>query len=124
MYIGSTKAPGPGNTKLECYFPTSGTANCDNSLVDGYSLSVKCTAGDVVIGSDTDYWTKGVACPNPAPGGICLNKNGYLNSEADLDAFFQLSADEPQCSWWSCNEDYFFPAGTIVKCHISGSVPA
>lgn len=33
MFVGTESNPGGGNTKFECFFPTSGTANCDISLV-------------------------------------------------------------------------------------------
>ena len=33
MYIGSVATPGPGNTKLEAYFPTTGEANVDVRFV-------------------------------------------------------------------------------------------
>ena len=76
MFIGSEAEPGPGNTKLECFFPTSGTANCDISLVDGYSLSVQCDIPNYhTIGGSADLWKTGQLCTDKSAidRGICKN---------------------------------------------------
>jgi hypothetical protein len=125
LFIGPSSNPGPGSTKLECFFPTSGQANCDVSLVDGYSLSVTCTAGDVTVGGPIDLWTTGTPCPDTSAisQGICKNDNSYDSDQSDVDAFFQpaITGGNEYCIWWACGQDYYFPVNSTVSCHISGT---
>ena len=124
MFIGTKANPQGGNTKLECFFPTSGTANCDMSLVDGYSLSVTCTAGSQTIGGATDLWKTGKACVDSSETGqgICKNDQGYAPAPGDVTPFFQqgTTGGNNYCIWKNCGQDYFFPVSTAISCHVSG----
>ena len=135
MYIGSEKikvgaTPG-GNTKLECYFPnTGGESNCDMSLVDGYSLSVKCDIkGHKAIGGTKNLWKTGKPCVDKAEekGGVCVNAQGTAPAQSDVTAFFKEGVDghkENDCIWDYChvnNPDVYFGFHTDIHCHVSGS---
>lgn len=126
MYIGSEANPGPGSTKLECFFPSSGTANCDMSLVDGYSLSVKCDVpGHHSIGGNTNLWKTGKPCVDKSEEGqgICKNDKGYAPHESDVTPFFQagINNGNDYCIWVNCKQDYYFPVSADINCHVSGS---
>ena len=125
MFIGPDANPGPGSTKLECYFPTSGEANCDVSLVDGYSLSVTCTAENQVIGGGVDLWSDGQPCLDTSAQnqGICKNDLGYAATQDDVSAFFQPAVNNGNqyCIWVDCGQDYYFAVTSTLSCHISGT---
>lgn len=125
MYIGPGTNPGPGSTKFECYFPTSGTANCDMSLVDGYSLSVTCKASGQTIGGAIDLWTGSNACPDTSneTNGICKNDHSYDAAQSDVAAFFQpaITGGNQYCIWVNCSQDYYFPVTSSMSCHVSGT---
>ncbi|KAK4500968.1 hypothetical protein PRZ48_006774 [Zasmidium cellare] len=82
MFIGPDSNPGPGSTKLECKFPTTGTANCDVSLVDGYSSAVGCVPSSTnqLIGGYNNLYATG-ACPDQQ-GPNCINTQGYGKSDS------------------------------------------
>ena len=124
MFIGPGSSPGPGSTKLECFFPTSGTANCDISLVDGYSLSVECnpSSGGTPIGGSVDLWTQGNGCPEEQDPN-CINTNGYGASQGDVPQFFQpaVNSGNNYCIWVNCGQDYYFPVTDTLNCHVSGT---
>ena len=124
MFIGPDANPGPGSTKFECFFPTSGTANCDMSLVDGYSLSMTCTASGQTIGGAVDLWNQG-ACPDTSNigQGICKNDNSYESAQSDVAQFFQPAVNNGNqyCIWVDCGQDYYFPITSSMSCHISGT---
>ncbi|KAL9130895.1 MAG: hypothetical protein Q9217_001045 [Psora testacea] len=127
MYIGSEAEPGPGSTKLECFFPSAGTANCDISLVDGYSLSVQCDIPNYhTIGGSTDLWKTGQPCidKNEIGRGICKNDQGYAANEMDVTPFFQAGINNGNfyCIWVNCAQDYYFPVNADIHCHVSGSI--
>ena len=125
MFIGPDPNPGPGNTKLECFFPTSGIANCDISLVDGYSLSVTCVAGQAVVGGNVDLWTTGNSCPDTSAqgSGICKNGQGYAAEQSDVSPFFQEAIENGNqyCVWVNCAQDFFFDVTETLYCSISGT---
>jgi hypothetical protein len=125
MYIGPDANPGPGSTKLECYFPTSGQANCDASLVDGYSLSVTCKAGGKKIGGGVDLWKTGHNCADTSEkhSGICKNDKGYAKHQSDVTPFFQSGIEHGNnyCIWVNCSQDYYFPITADISCHVSGT---
>ena len=126
MYVGTEKNPAGGNTKLECFFPTSGTANCDISLVDGYSVALKCTiAGHGSVGGSTDLWTTGKPCVDGKEEGetICLNDEGYAPSQSDVTPFFQqgLINGNNYCIWDDCAQSIYFPVGTAISCQVGSS---
>ncbi|KAF2165291.1 hypothetical protein M409DRAFT_24142 [Zasmidium cellare ATCC 36951] len=114
--------PGPGATKLECFFPATGTANCDISLVDGYSVSVGCVpAGDnQLIGSNQSLLGHGIPCPDQQ-GPYCINTEGYAPSQSDVLPFFQQGVQNGNnyCIWDSCAQDYYFPTGTGLDCFVT-----
>ena len=124
MFIGPNSALSPGNTKLECFFPSAGTANCDASLVDGYSLSVTCKADGKTIGGDLNLFKTGETCYDTSliGQGICKNDRGYAATQKDVTRFFQKGVDESQkyCIWKNCAQDYFFPGTSSISCHVSG----
>ncbi|KAF2164270.1 hypothetical protein M409DRAFT_25613 [Zasmidium cellare ATCC 36951] len=98
-YLGTESNPGPGSTKLECFFPTTGEANCDISLVDGYSLSAGCVANNTeqIIGGYEDLNGNGIPCPDQQ-GPNCINTEGYAASQSDY---------------------YYFPTGDEITCIIA-----
>lgn len=123
MFVGTEANPGGGNTKLECFFPTSGTANCDISLVDGYSVAMECTpSGYASVGGGTDLWATGEPCVDGSEEGetICLNAEGYAASQSDVTAFFQkgIQNGNNYCIWWACTQSVYFPVGTTLNCHV------
>lgn len=125
LFIGTEQTPGAGNTKLECFFPHSGTANCDASLVDGYSLSVECDIpGHHKVGGSKNLFKTGKPCVDGSQlgRGICKNDKGYAPSQNDVTPFFKqgLTDDNFYCIWKNCQQDYFFPVGADVTCHVSG----
>ena len=124
MYIGTETTPGPGNTKLEIFLPTSGTAYGDVSLVDGYSLSVRCTSGSVVFGGSTNLWKTGYTCYDTSllSRNICKNTRGYANAESDVSLFFQAGTKNGNrfCIWKNCSQVPGFPVTNAISCHISG----
>ena len=127
MFIGPDANPGGGSTKLECFFPTSGSANCDVSIVDGYSLSLTCRPGGngQVIGGGIDLWNTG-ACPKES-GPNCINTVGptaHLHGgEGAVSSFFQPAVKNGNhyCIWDDCGEDYYFPVTTALHCHVGGT---
>ena len=123
MFIGTAQNPGAGNTKLECFFPASGLANCDISLVDGYSLSVACTLpGAASIGLSQNLWNNGNACPGTVQNGYCTNPNGYSAAITDVGAFFQPAIST--CYIWQFDGlDPEFSGPSTVTCTVSGSAP-
>ncbi|KAL8828870.1 MAG: hypothetical protein Q9191_002344 [Dirinaria sp. TL-2023a] len=128
MFIGTEANPNAGNTKLEMQFPTSGTlAYGDISLVDGYSLSVKCTAGSKTIGGSTNLWKTGKPCYDTSlkSRGICKNDRGYAPAQKDVTNFFQEGVKNGNhfCIWQNCAQQPGWPVGADVKCHVSGSKP-
>ena len=124
MYIGTEANPGPGNTKLEIYFPTSGTAFGDVSLVDGYSLSVRCVPSTgQVIGGNKNLWKTGKPCVNKSLLGrdICKNGKGYAPSQKDVTAFFKQGVrnGNRNCIWKDCPVPGW-PVTADYTCHVSG----
>ena len=124
IFIGTTPNPSRGNTKLECFFPTSGMANCDLSLVDGYSLSVACETTEGTIGGSVDLWSDSTHCDH-VDKSQCINDKGYRSAEMDVDAFFQpaIQNGNSYCIWWACRQDLFFPVTQQLRCHVSGTPP-
>lgn len=124
MYIGTEANPTAGDTKLEIQFPSSGNAYGDVSLVDGYSLSVKCTAGSTSIGGSTNLWKTGKKCVDTSQKsrGVCKNDKGYAASQSDVTAFFQagLKNGNNFCIWKNCKVPAW-PVTADVSCHVSGS---
>lgn len=124
MFIGTKENPSAGNTKLECYFPSSGQANCDVSLVDGYSLSVTCKAGGKTIGGSTNLWKTGQTCHSTSllGQGICKNDRGNAPVQNDVTEFFQqgIKHGNHYCIWKNCKQDYFFDSNADITCHVSG----
>ncbi|KAF2159138.1 hypothetical protein M409DRAFT_61090 [Zasmidium cellare ATCC 36951] len=121
MYI-SAGDTGPGNTKLECYFPSAGTANCDISLVDGYSNSVGCVPSNdyQLIGEYEDLYGNGINCPDQQ-GVNCINQEGpYATSQDQIDAFFQQGTynDNNYCIFPDCGQDYYFATGAGLICSV------
>ena len=106
---------------MECYFPTSGEANCDMSLVDGYSSAVNCVADGAPsnIGGSTDLYSLN-ACPDQS-GPNCINQNGYAASQSDVDQFFQagLTNGNSYCIWVDCSQDYYFPVSNNLICSVN-----
>ena len=124
MYIGTEAKPGPGNTKLEIKFPTSGTAYGDVSLVDGYSLSVQCLASTgQVIGGSGNLWKTGKPCVDKSllSRGIYKNAKGYAPSQSDVTAFFQegVKFGDKNCIWQYCPVPGW-PVSADYYCHVSG----
>ncbi|KAF2163626.1 hypothetical protein M409DRAFT_57497 [Zasmidium cellare ATCC 36951] len=125
MFIGPDANPGPGSTKLECYFPSTGTANCDISLVDGYSSAVACVPSSTkqLIGGYSNLYNGGVACPDQQ-GPNCINTEGYAASQSDVNAFFQqgISSGNNYSKapgiWVNCSQDYYFPTGDGLVCTV------
>lgn len=127
MFIAPVSNTLPGSTKLECYFPTSGTANCDISLVDGYSLSVTCVTGaksGPIIGGDLNLWRTGATCDDQSliEQGICKNDQGYAALQDDVSSFFKDATQNGNnyCIWVDCGQDYFFDVEESIQCHVSG----
>lgn len=124
MYIGTEANPGPGNSKLEIFLPTSGTAYGDVSLVDGYSLSVRCTSGSAVIGGSTNLWKTGYSCSDTSllSRNICHNDKGYADAQSDVSLFFQQGVNNGNrfCIWKNCAQVPGFPVTNAISCHVSG----
>ena len=128
IFVGTEANPSAGNTKLECTFVEgSGVSNCDVSLVDGYSVSVACTApSNVKFGSSVDLWTdtQSGACPDVV-GSTCVNVNGGTASgQSDIAQFFQPAAPD-DCIWHGCisgDNDPTLNATVpgLIKCTVSG----
>lgn len=123
MYIGTEGRPGAGNTKLEIFFPSAGNAYGDVSLVDGYSLSVRCQGGSTTFGGSKDLWKTGKPCRDTSllGRGICKNDKGYAPTQADVTAFFQegLKGGNDFCIWKNCKVPAW-DVGRDIKCHVSG----
>ena len=123
MFIGTKPNPGAGNTKLEIKFPISAPAYGDVSLVDGYSLSVKCTSGSTVIGGDRNLWKTGKTCYDRSllQYDICKNDRGYAATQHDVTLFFQRGVDDGQkfCIWKNCPSPGW-PVNQDISCHVSG----
>ena len=123
IFIGTEANPQGGNTKLECAF-NANQPNCDISLVDGYSVSVACTApGGRTFGSGIDLWSQGT-CPDVV-GSTCKNTNGYAAAQSDVAAFFQPAF--PDYWIWvngqtNSNNPPLTEVGTI-KCTVSHGKP-
>ena len=116
--------PGPGSTKFECLFPKSGEANCDVSLVDGYSLSMECKAGGQPknIGGGVDLYKTGKKCPDQQ-GVNCINGNGAsAGGQGDINAFFQPAVNNGAnyCIWHNCSQDYSFNVDAGLSCTVTG----
>ncbi|KAL8794364.1 MAG: hypothetical protein Q9195_003062 [Heterodermia aff. obscurata] len=124
MFIGTEGTPGPGNTKLEIFLPTSGNAYGDVSLVDGYSLSVRCVSGSAVFGGSTNLWKTGNQCSDTSMLGrnICKNARGYANAQTDVTNFFQQGVKNGNsfCIWKNCAQVPGWPVTNDISCHISG----
>ena len=123
IFIGTEANPTSGNTKLECTFNPK-FPNCDISLVDGYSVSVACTApGGQTFGSGIDLWSQGT-CPNVV-GSTCKNTKKYATAQSAVDAFFQPAWPD-YWIWVSgqshSNNPRLADVGTI-KCTVSGGKP-
>ncbi|KAG6993872.1 hypothetical protein G7Y79_00050g086090 [Physcia stellaris] len=123
MFIGTEANPSGGNTKLEIFFPLSGDAYGDVSLVDGYSLSVTCQTGSVTIGGPTDLFKTGKTCEDTSllDHGICKNDKGYADTQDEVTDFFQagLQDGNAYCIWKNCA----VPAWDVtddITCHVSG----
>ena len=127
MFIGPESNDIAGNTKLECYFPTSGTANCDVSLVDGYGLSVACSVANTpLIGGNINLYNTGIKCSDTSLVyyGVCKNDAGpTASSQSQVDAFFQPATQNGNnyCIWDNCSQDYYFPVTAAITCHVSGT---
>ena len=124
MYIGTEANPGPGNTKLEIFLPTSGTAYGDVSLVDGYSLSVRCSSGSAAFGGNTNLWKTGYQCYDTSllSRNICKNARGYADAQKDVTNFFQQGVKNGNsfCIWKNCAQVPGFPVTNSISCHVSG----
>ena len=133
MFVGSeniipNSTPG-GNTKLECFFPTSGTGNCDMSLVDGYSLSMKCDLpGGKHVGGTQNLWHTGAPCQDKSmeKEGICKNDKAYVGTQGAVTEFFKkgIVNGNNYCTFVNCGQDPTFsqPSGGVnINCHVSGS---
>ena len=123
IFIGTDPNPFGGTTKLECAF-NANQPNCDISLVDGYSVSVACTApGGQKFGSGIDLWSQGT-CPDVV-GSTCKNTNGYAPAQSDVAKFFQPAFPD-YWIWVSGQTNENNPplkeVGTI-KCMVSGGKP-
>lgn len=123
MFIGTEANPSAGNTKLEIFIPTSGTAYGDVSLVDGYSLSVTCKAGSVTIGGPKNLWKTGKTCYDTSllGRGICKNDRGTAATQGEVTNFFQsgLKNGNAYCIWKNCKVPAW-DVGKDIKCHVSG----
>ena len=123
IFIGTEANPEGGTTKLECTF-NANQPNCDISLVDGYSVSVACTApGGQKFGSSVDLWSQ--TCPDVV-GSTCKNTNGYAASQSDVAAFFQPAY--PDYWIWvngqtNSNDPTLTEVGTI-SCTVSNGKPS
>ena len=131
MFISTGSDTPAGSTKLECYFPTSGKANCDVSLVDGYSLSVTCHTAKwdtPTIGGKVNLWKTGAGCEDQSlkGSGICKNDKGYARREGGVSPFFQhaIQGDNNYCIWVNCKQDYYFDVDEDLYCHVSGGILA
>lgn len=125
LFIGTEQTPVGGNTKLECFFPNTGKGNCDVSLVDGYSLSVECDIpGSHKVGGSKNLFKTGKPCVDGSQlgRGICKNDKGYAPQQNDVTPFFKegLTDGNYYCIWKNCKQDYYFPIGADIKCHVSG----
>ncbi|MCJ1275821.1 hypothetical protein MMC21_003624 [Puttea exsequens] len=125
LFIGTEQKPIGGNTKLECFFPHTGTGNCDVSVVDGYSLSVECDIPRYhKVGGSKNLFKTGKPCVDKSQlgRGICKNDKGYAPHQNDVTAFFKegLMDSNFDCIWKNCKQDYYFPVGAEVTCHVSG----
>lgn len=124
MYVGTSGLS--GGTKFECTFLTD-QANCDVSIVDGYSLSMSCSvpqanwqAGPNPIGGTTDLFTKG-SCPSGVSNGICPNPNGHDQAQppgSSVNAFFTDEA-----FWYNdfVSEQVQYTGNPHMTCTVSGS---
>ena len=124
MFIGTEAKPDAGNTKLEIFLPTSGTAYGDVSLVDGYSLSVRCVSGSTVFGGSTNLWKTGNTCYDTSLLGrnICKNAKGYADAQSQVTNFFQQGVQNGNsfCIWKNCAQVPGFPVTNAISCHVSG----
>ena len=128
IFIGTEANPESGNTKLECAFVATagGISDCDVSLVDGYSVSVTCTApGSVKFGSSVDLWSQNT-CPDVV-GSTCVNVNGgSATSISQIAEFFQPASPD-DCIWHDGingdNDPSLTQTGTI-DCTVSGGKPS
>ncbi len=113
-------------TKLECTLGGQ-WQNCDISLVDGFSLPIKCTIPGAqplpYIGGTDDL---GDDCPAQGDDGTCKNSNAY---EADVNAvtpYFQKAnwvdkdSTNNYCTWQTCNKwsDIFFSDQPTIECEV------
>lgn len=79
-------------------------ASCDVSLVDGFSIGLRCSigGGSTFGGGNLNY--AGVApCPDQQ-GPNCINDEGYADSQSDVDAYFQVGVQDGNnyCIWKNC----------------------
>ena len=124
LFIGAHPGPIANTTKLECFFGASNTANCDISLVDGFSLPVTCTVGEQRMGGNIDLWSTGVRCENESNKhlGICTNTRED-RAERNVPEFFQpaIQHGNSYCIWTRCTQNPFFPVHHKLKCHIGAT---
>ena len=114
-------------TKLECTLGGE-WQNCDISLVDGFSLPLKCTISGAspapYVGGTEDLGS----CPSPGQDNTCLNANSYQGAETDVAQYFQ-NADQYQpnsqsgpnyCVFQTCSKysDVFFSGTPTIECEV------
>ena len=120
IFIGTEAKPQSGNTKLECAF-NAYQPNCDISLIDGYSVSVACTApGGQTFGSDIDLWSQGT-CPDVV-GSTCRNVNSFAAARSDVASFFKPAHPHYRIFASYSDNPVLKEVGTI-KCTVSGGKP-
>lgn len=121
LFIGAHPILIANTTKLECFFPNSETANCDISLVDGFSLPLTYNMGSQSMGGDIDLWNTGTRCENESDKhlGVCTNTR-EINAEANVPDFFQpaIRDGNSYCIWTKCTQNPFFSIHNELKCHV------
>ena len=115
-------------TKLECTFGGQ-YANCDMSIVDGFSLPVECHIPDAKpsdkIGGlvDLDSLTQ---CPSKAGDNSCGNAGAYQPSEAGVSQYFENGNIDKggkggnYCVYQFCSptSDIFFTGTPTISCQV------
>lgn len=125
LFIGAHPVPAANTTKLECFFPPSEQANCDISLVDGFSLPLTCSMGNQRMGGVIDLWSTGIRCENESYKhlGVCTNTR-ELHAEENVPAFFQpaIRNGNSYCIWTKCTQNPFFLIQDQLRCHVGPTI--
>ena len=115
-------------TLFECTWDIANPnySNCDMSIVDGFSLPVKCSWGGQFIGGSEDLNTL-ATCPTVAEDQTCSNTGAYVSYDA-VTQYFKNGLDgvnNNYCNYQTCynQSDAFWnmAAPPTIQCDVGTS---